>query len=68
MARKKKKQARAPAGPTCVICSGTMKLKSVIPAAHIFAELKTFQCDGCGNLRSMEDAELSAGDAMKAAA
>jgi hypothetical protein len=45
-----------------------MKLKRVIPAAHIFAELKTFQCDGCGNLRTLEDVELAAGDAMKVAA
>jgi hypothetical protein len=67
MARKKK-QARKLAGPTCAICADAMKLKSVIPAAHIFAELKTFQCDGCGNLRTLEDAELSADQAMQAAA
>ena len=65
---KKKKQARKLAGPTCAICADTMKLKSVIPAAHIFAELKTFQCDGCGNLRTLEDAELAASEAMQAAA
>jgi hypothetical protein len=68
MATKKRAKARKSPGPTCSICSDTMKLKSVIPAAHIFAELKTFQCGGCGNLRTMEDAELSAGDALKAAA
>jgi hypothetical protein len=65
---KKRKQAPQPAAPTCAICAGTMELKSVIPAAHIFAELKTFQCHGCGNLRTLEDTELAAGEAMKAAA
>jgi hypothetical protein len=64
----KKKKERKLAGLTCAICADTMKLKRVIPAAHIFAELKTFQCDGCGNLRTLEGAELAAGDAMKAAA
>ena len=66
MAKKKKQPKRA--GLTCAICADTMKLKSVIPAAHIFAELKTFQCDGCGNLRTLEDTELAGGDAMRAAA
>ena len=65
---KKKKQAPKLVAPACAICADTMKLKSVIPAAHTFAELKTFQCDGCGNLRTVEDTELAAGEAMKAAA
>jgi hypothetical protein len=46
-----------------------MRIKTIIPAAHIFAELKTFQCRGCGNLRTVEDiAELAAPEVQKAAA
>jgi hypothetical protein len=46
-----------------------MKLKSIIPAAHIFPELKTFQCAGCGNRRTVEDAaELATPEAVAAAA
>jgi hypothetical protein len=38
-----------------------MTLKTVIPAAHIFPELKTFQCVGCGLLRTVEnESELTA--------
>jgi hypothetical protein len=39
----------------CGICGQFMKLKRVIPKAHIFPELKTFQCGGCGNLRTVEE-------------
>ncbi len=53
MAKKQKSTKRA-TGPACPICSDRMKLKSVIPAAHIFPELRTFQCAGCGNLRTDE--------------
>jgi hypothetical protein len=46
-----------------------MKLKRIIPAAHIFPELKTFQCTGCGNLRTVEDErELVAPEVVRAAA
>jgi hypothetical protein len=46
-----------------------MKLKSVIPAAHIFPELKTFQCTGCGNRRTVEDiSELATPEVVKVAA
>jgi hypothetical protein len=59
MARKRKAAKKA-APPKCGICAGLMKLKRVIPAAHIFPELKTYQCRVCGNLRTVEDeAELA---------
>lgn len=66
---KKQNPARKIAQPKCSICSEPMRLKTVIPAAHIFAELKTFQCSGCGNLRTVEDiAELATPEAQKQAA
>jgi hypothetical protein len=30
----------------CGICGQFMKLKRIIPQAHIFTEMKTFQCGG----------------------
>jgi hypothetical protein len=43
----------------CELCEGTLKLKTVIPAAHIFPELRTYECVECGALRSVEnEAEL----------
>jgi len=43
----------------CELCEGGLKLKKVIPAAHIFPELRTYECVECGVLRSVEDeAEL----------
>jgi hypothetical protein len=46
-----------------------MTLGSVIPGAHIFPELKTYQCAGCGNRRTVEqEAELSPDVAKQAAA
>jgi hypothetical protein len=46
-----------------------MKLGTVIPAAHIFPELKTFQCVGCGNRRTVEDeAELCLPEVAQVAA
>jgi hypothetical protein len=66
---KKRNTARKAAVPKCAVCADTMKLKRVIPAAHIFPELKTFQCVGCGNLRTVEDErELVASEAVRAAA
>jgi hypothetical protein len=66
---KKRKTAKQVAGPKCEICDGAMKLKRVIPAAHIFPELKTFQCMGCGLLRTVEDvAELATPEAVRRAA
>ena len=57
---KKRHSAKKLAHPKCGICAGFMKLKRTIPAAHIFPELKTFQCTGCGFLRTVEDqAELA---------
>jgi Zn ribbon nucleic-acid-binding protein len=48
------------AGTKCPICEGQMELKTVIPAAHIYPELHTFQCIACGHLRTVEDdSELS---------
>jgi hypothetical protein len=55
--------------PKCAICLDKMQLKKVIPAAHIFPELRTFQCVGCGNLRTVEDvAELAIPETEKVAA
>ena len=70
MARKSRAPKRAKVtDPKCGICAETMKLKSIIPAAHIFPELKTFQCAGCGNRRTVEDAaELATPEAVAAAA
>ena len=48
-------QKRDRAEPRCTICRSIMKLKCTIPAAHIFPELKRFQCVECGALRSVED-------------
>jgi hypothetical protein len=46
-----------------------MKLRSIIPAAHIFPELKTFQCVGCGSRRTVEDViELATPEVVAAAA
>jgi hypothetical protein len=57
------------AGPQCAICAGAMTLKAIIPGAHIFPELKTFQCTGCGNLRTVEhEAELAPPEPASAAA
>jgi hypothetical protein len=50
----KKRKAKA-AEPKCAICAETMELKKVIPKAHIFPELRTYQCTACGNLRTVED-------------
>ena len=64
----KPKAAKKSAVPKCEICAGLMILKRVIPAAHIFPELKTYQCRVCGNLRTVEhDAELAIPEANVAA-
>ncbi|HYI26550.1 MAG TPA: hypothetical protein VD863_01755 [Bradyrhizobium sp.] len=66
---KKRNPARKIAQPKCSICAEPMRIKTIIPAAHIFPELKTFQCRGCGNLRTVEDiAELATPEVQKAAA
>ena len=45
----------------CELCEGRLKLKTVIPAAHVLPELRTYACVDCGVLRSVEnDAELLA--------
>jgi hypothetical protein len=67
MARKRK-VAKRTNGPTCSICSGAMKLRGTIPPAHIFPELRTYQCSGCGHLRTVEDeAEFAAFEVRQAA-
>jgi C4-type Zn-finger protein len=70
MARKTKAPKKAKiAEPKCGVCEGAMKLKSVIPAAHIFPELKTYQCADCGNRRTVEDvAELTTPEVVAVAA
>ena len=56
-------------GAKCAICEGPMKLKTVIPAAHIFPEMHTFQCIAYGRLRTVEDdSELSRPSWVKVAA
>ncbi len=43
----------------CELCEGRLKLRTVIPAAHVVPELRTYGCVDCGVLRSVEDeAEL----------
>jgi hypothetical protein len=55
----KKSKARLKPALRCELCEGSLKLKKVIPAAHIFPELRTYGCVECGALRSVEDeAEL----------
>jgi hypothetical protein len=66
---KKPKVAKKVAEPKCDVCADTMKLKSIIPAARTFPELKTFQCVGCGNRRTVEDlGELATAEAVRVAA
>jgi len=68
MARRRKANERLTGAP-CPICQHPMTLKSTIPAAHIFPALMTFQCQGCGNRRTVEnEAELSVVETAKAAA
>jgi len=56
---RKKSKARLKPALKCELCEGSLKLKKVIPAAHIFPELRTYGCVECGALRSVEDeAEL----------
>jgi hypothetical protein len=65
----RKRKAKVVAGPKCAICDGIMNLKKVIPRAHVFPELRTYQCAGCGNLRTVEDeSELVIAEAAKVAA
>jgi hypothetical protein len=65
---RKRRKAKV-TGPQCAICAGPMKLKSTIPKAHIFSELRTYQCQGCGNLRTVEDeADLLIPEVAKVAA
>jgi hypothetical protein len=52
---RKRKAKKAQPKPQCAICTDAMTLKSTIPRAHIFPELRTYQCVGCGNLRTVED-------------
>ena len=67
MARKRK-AAKRTSGPMCSICSGGMTLRGTIPPAHIFPELRTYQCSGCGHLRTVEDeAEFAAFEVRQAA-
>ena len=39
----------------CELCEGNLTLKKIIPAAHVFPELRTYECVECGVLRSVED-------------
>ena len=55
---KRQTKAKSPKklkGPHCLVCDGVMTVKRVIPAAHIFPELKTYQCEDCGVMRSVEN-------------
>jgi hypothetical protein len=64
-----KRQKARVADPKCAICTEPMKLRSVIPKAHIFSELRTYQCQGCGNLRTVEDeADLLIAESAQVAA
>lgn len=50
-----KSKARLKPALKCELCEGSLKLKKVIPAAHVFPELRTYACVECGALRSVED-------------
>ena len=52
MAKKRKVEKKF---PKCPICEGAVRLKTIIPAAHIFPEMRTFQCACCGYLRTVEN-------------
>jgi hypothetical protein len=66
--RRNGKTANKARGPMCPICLGAMTLRSTIPQAHIFPELRTYQCADCGNLRTVEDeTDLAARHVSKAA-
>ena len=52
---KKRETQRKVALPACAVCDGILTLRKVIPAAHIFPELRTYQCFECGHLRTVED-------------
>jgi len=56
----KRSKTKTAGGPGCPICLGAMTLSTTIPQAHIFPELRTYRCDGCGYLKTVEDeGELS---------
>jgi hypothetical protein len=40
--------------PACTVCGGFMKITRLIPAAHIYPELKTYRCNECGVPRTVE--------------
>jgi hypothetical protein len=42
------------ARPKCWVCGGILKIKGVIPAAHTYPELRTYQCNDCGAMRTIE--------------
>ncbi len=63
MPRKSRKSA-----PKCAVCGGKMKIRGLIPAAHIYPELKTYQCGECGVSRTVEDERELAASATSAAA
>lgn len=40
--------------PSCAICGGPMKLIRTIPAAWILPELRSYRCEACANIRTVE--------------
>lgn len=65
--RKTRKKSRK-SKPACGVCGGLMKLTRLIPAAHIFPELRSYRCNECGVTRTVEDEkELEEGAAAVAA-
>jgi hypothetical protein len=53
--------------PACGVCGGFMKVTRVIPAAHIYPELRTYRCNECGVSRTVENEKELEGEASVAA-
>jgi hypothetical protein len=46
--------------PQCEYCRATMMLRRIFPRTWTLPEVRAYECDECGNARSVEDeAELA---------
>ena len=55
MPRKKNPREKIVADHKCHRCSGILRVVKVIPKAVQLPELRTYRCDGCGWLRTVEN-------------
>jgi len=46
--------SQLPPLPICLICGSPMAVDRVHPKVGRFPELKTFRCDNCGDVRTIE--------------